>query len=162
MADDLPEMKKMLEDLMAEMYGSGGKLVTHIVPADQNTIVTGLTSTDVVLQAIRTIKLGQKGLLGDPQVTKTAALLPADAPWVIYWSPKGTVAFAKRFVAMFSSLAPAPAAAPKIPDFPDTPAIGIVVGKAPNELQVDAVVPSDTLKAVAAYILKIWQMANDS
>ena len=106
---------------------------------------------------MRTIKQGQKGLAGDRQVAKTAAMLPAGAPWVAYWSPQGTVAFARRMITVFTEIG-AGAGAPEIPKFPDTPAVGAAITKAPDELRLEAVVPAETLNAGAAYILKIREM----
>ena len=153
---DVPQFKEMMEKMMEKMYGPGGKIVTYLAPADEHTVVGGYTSTETVIRAIRTVKQGQEGLAGDRQVAKTAAMLPAGAPWVVYWSPQGTVDFARRMVALFAEIG-AGAGAPEIPEFPQTPAVGAVIIKAPDEVRLEAVVPAETLKAGAAYILKLQQ-----
>lgn len=157
---DAPEVKQMMEQMMDKMYGNGGKMVGYLVPADRQTVVMGYSSTAPVIAAMRTIKQGQKGLAGDPQVAKTAAMLPSDALWVAYWSPQGTVALVTRAIGMFASMGGGAAAVPEVPKFPATPAIGAVVRKAPEELRLEAVAPAEVLKATAAYILKIKQAAG--
>jgi len=154
---DMPEVKDMMDKMMEKMYGPGGKIVTYLAPADEHTVVGAYTSTDTVIRAIRTIKQGQRGLAGDPQVAKTAAMLPAGAQPVIYWSPRGTADFARRMIALFGDVAGGGAGAPEVPEFPDTPAVGAVIVKAPDELRLEAVVPAETLKAGAAYILKLQE-----
>lgn len=154
--EDVPQFKEMMDKMAERMYGPGGKIITYLAPANATTIAAGYTSPDAVIRLIRTIKQGEKGLSADPQVAKAAALLPAGSPWVAYWSPQGTIDFARRMVALMSDMGGG-AGAPDIPKFPATPAIGAAVVKAPNELQIEAVVPVETIKAVAAYVLKVQE-----
>jgi len=148
-AQQTPQVAKMME----AMFGPSGKLAGWVVPADEHSVVMSYASKELVQSAAQAIKQGSKGLAGDPEVAKTAALLPANSPFVVFWSPQGTIDFVNRLI---PQLAPGGAqAAVRIPEFPKTPPIGIAVTAAPDELQSHLVVPADVFKAIGSYAGKI-------
>lgn len=149
---DMPEVKKAMEEMMEKMYGPGGEVVTHLAVADRHTVVMGYTTTEPAAKTIRAVKAGEKGLAGDAGIAKTAAMLPADAAWVLYWSPKGTMEFVERMIKLMAGDAPVPI---EIPAFPATPPIGVSLGTTPNEVRAHVAVPIETLKAGSGYVQKI-------
>jgi hypothetical protein len=152
--EESPELRKMMDEMMEKMYGPGGKIVTYLAVADRHTIVTGFTTPDPAARAIRTIRKGEKGLAADPLMAKTAALLPADAAWVFYWSPAGTMDFAARMIGL---MAGPMGGGPTIPAFPASPPVGAALSTAPGELRLEAIVPNDTLKAGGEYARKMLE-----
>jgi hypothetical protein len=146
------------EKLMENLIGPGDNFVFWLAPADEHTVVIGQVNKKLLEQAIASIRENKPGLESDASVKKTAAMLPADAPAVIYVSPQGTVEFFKRMM---------PAVMPpnvplnfNIPDFPQTSPLGISMKAAPNEVQATLVVPTDVLKGIGQYIRYIKGMSN--
>ncbi len=78
-------------------------------------------------------------------------MLPAHPVGVAYWSPKGTVDFARRMIPLF---VPEPDAV-RLPDFPDTPPVGFALTTAENEARWHVVVPGEVLKAIGAYVRQV-------
>jgi len=145
-------------EMMEAMFGPGGKLTAWAVPADEHTVVIGYVSKEPLQQAIRAIQRGKPGLAGDPDVAKTAALLPAGAPWVGLWSPRGTIEFGKQMIPAFAP--PGKKVDLKIPEFPKTPPIGMAVTTAQNELQGHIVVPAEVLQGIGQYAAKVKAAAG--
>lgn len=148
-AQQAAQVAKMME----AMFGPGGKLAAWAVPADKHSVVIGYVSKEPVEATMRAIRQGSPGLAADAEVAKTAALLPAGAPYVAFWSPQGTIEFVNRLIPQF-----APPGAPaefRIPEFPKSPPIGIAVTTAPNEIQAHLVVPAEVFKAIGSYVGKI-------
>lgn len=144
--------------IMEAMFGAGGSVPAYMVAADKHTIVVAYTSKDRAAEGLRALKSPQGGLSADPSVAKTAALLLPKAQWVGYWSPKGTIAFVNQMVRSFG---PAPNAE-KIPDFPDSPPIGIAVKAADGEVWGQLVVPAATARGIADYVKKILDMGANA
>lgn len=156
-ADDMPEVKKMMEDMMEKFYGPGGVVTTYFAPADKQTVVMGYTSAGPAEKTLRAVRQGEKGLAGNAQLRATAALLPADAAWTMYWCPNGTIELFKRLMQLMAAEAPVPM---NVPDFPAGPPVGATLSAAPGELRLHAAVPKDTLKAGAAWVRKIMQASE--
>jgi hypothetical protein len=140
-------------EMMEAMFGPGGKITVWAVPADEHTVVIGYVSKEPLQQAIRAIKQGAAGLAGDADVSKTAALLPANAPWIGLLSPRGTIEFAKQMIPAFAP--PGAKAEIKIPEFAKTPPIGFAVTTAPGEIQGHMVVPAEVLKEIGQYAANV-------
>ncbi|MHB1033612.1 MAG: hypothetical protein ACYC35_16580 [Pirellulales bacterium] len=148
-AQQTPQYSKMME----VFFGPGGRLTAWVVPVDEHTVVAGYVSKDLIRSTLQAIKQGSPGLGGDADVSRTAALLPAGAPSVAFWSPQGTVDFIIRMIPAF---APGDGKTEfKIPEFDKTPPIGFAVTSAPNELQGHMVVPAEVLKAIGQYVGKV-------
>ena len=148
-AQQTPQSSKMME----VFFGPDGKLTGWVVPVDEQTVVSGYVSKDIIRSTLHAIKQGSPGLAGDADVSRTAALLPAGAAVVAFWSPQGTVDLISRIVPVF---APGNANADfKVPEFDKTSPIGFAVTAASNELQGYMVVPADVLKAIGQYVGKI-------
>ena len=101
------------------------------------------------MRAIAALKQPADSLTADPEVAKTAAMLPAGSPWVGYFSPSGAVAFAKWVV---NAMSEEGGYKPNIPDFPASPPIGIAAKGLPGQLQIEAVVSPAVLEAIGKYV----------
>jgi len=137
------------EEKMGKLLGPGGKLKTLLVAVDEHTVALSFTGrAPLVMRAIAALKRPADSLAADPDIAKTAAMLPAGAQWVGYFNPSGAVAFAKSIVdAMFDE----GGFKPSIPDFPASPPIGIAGKATPGELQIETVVPTAVLDAIGKY-----------
>jgi hypothetical protein len=108
---------------------------------------------------IASLKQNKADLTGDAELSKTAALLPPDAPMAAYLSLPGTVEIVKRTV--FTLLPPGMLEKLNIPEFPQTPPLGFAVQTAPNQLQTTLVVPAEVLKAIGKYVQHLRGMSRE-
>jgi hypothetical protein len=139
-----------VEEKMGKLLGPGGKFKTVLVAIDDHTVALTFTGrAPLIARAIAAAKNSSDNLTADPEIVKTAALLPAGAQWVAYFNPNGAVAFAKWIV---DAMTDEGGAKPNIPDFPAVPPIGIAAKAIPGELQVETVVPSAVLDAIGKYV----------
>ena len=152
-AKEIPNYEQMME----KMFGPGGKMTIYMAVADEHTVVWGYTSEDLVRRGMKALSAPKQGLAGDEGVAGTAALLPPNAPFVGYWSPKGTVDFVKR---MIPAVTPGADVASKVPDFPQTPPIGCAATASGAELRAHLVIPAEVVEALGGYIKEI--RAGDS
>jgi hypothetical protein len=155
----MPEMPGMenvpnFADVMENLFGPGGKMRIFLVPADEHTVVAAYTSRASLARCVRAVKEAGTALAADPGVAKTAALLPAGAPVVAYWSPQGTIAFANQAIALF---APAEERF-ELPAFPETPPVGMAGTFSAAEIQWHVVIPAEVLKAVGKYVGEVKKM----
>lgn len=139
-AQQVPDALNMME----AMFGEGGELSIFLAPIDENTVLGTYVSKRRLVQAIRAAGDPEAALANNPGIRRTAKMLPAGAQWVGYWSPRGTLQFAKAAVAAIT-----PEAEADIPEFPATPPIGFAMKLTPQIAQADVVVPAAVLKAAA-------------
>jgi hypothetical protein len=138
------------EKMMELMFGPGGKIIIYLAPADEHTILMGYISKEPMEHLMASLKQNPAGLAAESDVSKTAAMLPTEAPLVVYISPQGAIDFMKRTMAAI--LPPGMAERVNIPDFPATPPLGFAVKTAPNEVQTTLVVPVEVFQAIGKYI----------
>ena len=140
-----------IEPMLELVFGVGGKLVIQMAAVDKTrAVIAYQTKPDVLAGLIRDLRQNKPGLSADPQIRKTAALLPELALGKGYFSPAGAIAFANRFMAAMPFFGASP-----LPDFPTTPPIGAAMTVGPNELTAHLVVPVDTLKGIKSYALQM-------
>jgi hypothetical protein len=138
------------QEKMAKIFGPGGKFKTTLVAVDKQTIVVSFADhAPSITRAIAALKQPADALAADSDVAQTAAMLPADAQWVGYFSPSGAVAFAKWIV---TTMTPEGGFRPNIPDFPASPPIGLAAKALPGELQTEAVLPPSVVEAIGKYV----------
>ena len=148
---DVPQFAGMME----KIFGPGGKMRIFIAAADEHTVVAAYTSEKTLRRCLEAVKGSQPLLAADEGVAKTAALLPPEAPWVGYWSPRGTIDFANQAISMF---APEGEAQFKLPQFAATPPVGLAVTTSPNEIQTCLVVPAEAIQAIGTYVKEVQKM----
>jgi hypothetical protein len=135
-----PQVQKMME----KMFGSEGKATVHLGIVDEHRIAMSYSGTEKIGTLVAAIRQGKPGLAGRPEVTETAALLPKDAPWAAYWSPQGTLAFARRFM---NTLTDGQVMVP-IPELPETGAVGLAATASDGQVQTWLVVPASVFEAI--------------
>lgn len=140
-----------MEPLLGLVFGAGGKVVVHLAAVDKTRgMYAYQTKPDLLAGVIQDLRQNKPGLTADPQVGKTAAMLPESALGKGYFSPAGAIALANRFMAAMPFFGAAPLA-----DFPTTPPIGGAVTTGPNEFTAHLVVPAETLKGIKSYALQL-------
>jgi hypothetical protein len=145
------------DELMKKLFGPGGEIAVFLAAADDHTIVASYTGKKLLQESLEAVRGGTAGLGGDPEVAKTAAMLPSGAQWVGYISPKGTIDYIKRVIPLF---APEGKAGPELPEFPETPPIGFAIKTTPDGLRSHTVVPAEVLKAVGGFVAEIKKQAE--
>jgi len=149
--DGDPNAPKLMEGL----FGPGGKIRVFMAAADEHTVVAAYTKRAALRRCLRAAKRPQAALAADEGVAATAALLPPGAPVVGYWSPQGTVAFLNRAISLFG---PGEQPGITLPDFPETPPIGMAATFSADEVQTRVVIPGEVLKAIGAYVVEFQRM----
>jgi hypothetical protein len=139
-------------EMMKKLFGPNERIVAFIAAANDHTIVASYTGRRLLGEILQAVKGTMPGLDANPELAKTAAMLPSGAQWVGYISPKGTIDFIKRVIPV---LTPEGKTAPKLPEFPQTPPIGFAVRTAPDGLRSQTVVPAAVLKAIGGFVAEI-------
>ncbi len=142
----VPQFNWMLE----AMFGEDGKMRQYLVAADKSILVYGMADEQKIIPAINHAKSNEMGLSKSPNLQITDGMLSTDAFWKLYINPAGCVQLADRFVNEFVVHLTNRGAT--IPEFPDSPPLGISVDLAEGRLEVDFVCPTATLEAIASYI----------
>jgi len=150
-----PEANRAVLD---EMFGASGKMLVYYAAADEHTVVIGVgVSQERMVAALDVVRQPKKSLAGDADVSVTAAMLPADAQWVAYASPRGYMQMAQRLLSMAMKNMPG-AEAFSLPPFPKSPPIGFAVKAAPDELRAEIAVPAPMLQAAGEYVNDMQRM----
>jgi hypothetical protein len=141
-----------------EMMGIGGKLVFYHVAADEHTVLMGMgVSQERMKAALDIVKQPRKSLAEDSDVNVTEAMLPADAQWVMYISPRGYMQMTQRIMAVAMKSVPGGEAF-TMPDFAKSPPVGISVKVARAELEADIAVPAAIIEAAGNYVKEMQKM----
>ena len=82
-------------------------------------------------------------------IAKTAATLPNDAHWIGYASPSGMLQFFRQ---MMAGIAPNTF---NVPEFPDTPPIGLSGTLTAGSLETDLALPGELLDATGKYVRQL-------
>ncbi|MBM4070379.1 MAG: hypothetical protein FJ271_15700 [Planctomycetes bacterium] len=131
------------------IFGEGGKLRNSIVPADKTTVLIGYTSAAGIKSVLDAYR--KKAFLGeDPEVLKTAAMLPKGSQFAGYFSPKGTMELVNRAVGGFLPI--------QLPAFPDTPPVGAALRLSASGMEARLVVPAAVQEGVGDLVQKIKQL----
>jgi hypothetical protein len=144
--DSVPMIKPMFE----KMFGNDGKLVMFWTPTDEHTVVMSISSEEQAKAAVDWATSSDLGLASNANVKETTALLNSAAPWELYISPQGCVAWVSRFYSMLMGTIGGPAIS--LPEYPVGPPVGLSVNIAEGQLQSEVVFPVQMMKDVARYI----------
>ncbi|MEQ9409732.1 MAG: hypothetical protein RIK87_18495 [Fuerstiella sp.] len=140
-AQAVPQTRQMMKN----MFGDAEKVMIYLAVADEHTVLGRYISRE---QLVEDLKRGrpEQSVKDQPEIAETLALLPGTAMGVGLWSPIGTFRMARQ---MMQTLQPAAAAA--IPDFPDSPPVGMSLELSPQQFHVDIVLPPGLIDAIAEY-----------
>ena len=141
--------------MMEGMFGTDGVMRTYLIEANEKTVLMGMSNEEDVAALLAMAAKGETGLADSPSTQTTLKLLDPAAPWVGVQSPKGTVAWIKRFVDKF--WAQLGQGAPTIPEYPDSSPVGFSVNLSDGRLSTEMVWPVDTLEGVAAFIKSVQE-----
>jgi hypothetical protein len=136
------------------MFGGSSEITSYIGVADEKRVASLFGSKKALEETIASIRAGGKTLAADTMLAKTTALMPSDAPWVAYISPRGTVAWIRGMVENFLG----GMGGPEIPDFPETPPIGISIRFVDGRLAADMIVPADMIAGLVEYIQTVSEL----
>jgi hypothetical protein len=136
-------------NLMQLLSGSSEKLTIYVVPADEHTVLMVYTSLDRAKEALEFYKSKQPGLSGDAGVAKVTAALPPGSQVVGYFSLREFANVVRQFAAAI----PSPRAI-AIPDFSDSPPIGIAAKISPAEVEGHLVVTAETLSTIGEVVAR--------
>ena len=96
-----------------------------LVAADEHTVLMGIgVSQERMAAALDVLRQPKKSLAEDADIAVTAAMLPADAQWVAYVSPRGYVQLVQRMMAAVMKHQPQ-SERPTLPDFARCPPVGV-------------------------------------
>ncbi len=140
-ADGPPNM----DAIFKKMFGSSDTMSIYLAPRDDNTVLGSYVSKDVLTRLLK--QESGVSLSRDPQVAKTLAMLPAKSSGLVLFSPSGLFKFVSQMAAAIE-----PQAAEKIPQFPDSPPVGMTTDLNAKRLDVDVVFPAELLQAIATFV----------
>jgi hypothetical protein len=152
MGEDMPEEARAM---MPQLFGADGKSTALMAKVDDRRLALSYAGAREIDEVVEAIRQGKPGLGADEQLRATAALLPPGAPWAAYVSPKGYMAYTMRLMQPMFEQFGMPF---QMPEFPDSPPIGIAAGAKGNELEARLVVPAATLKAIGAFARNMADM----
>src|SRR6185295_5468337 len=140
--------------MMQKMIGADGKLTAFIVPIDNTTVAISYVNVDNIARIKAACQNPQASLAADADIAHTAKLLSPRAQWVGYVSPTG-------FTGFFSTFMPAlpGTGGLKLPEFPQTAPIGFAAEQSSKGLDVQIVVPGETLKGIGTYVRQVSGLA---
>jgi hypothetical protein len=151
--ENVPMVKPMLE----AMVGKDGKMRMYWVAADEDTVISAIGAEELAAQAVERVESGEQGLAQAADVQTTAALMDPAAPWTLYISPPGCVAWFQRLMTGIMGQIGAPMMI-TIPDYPAGPPVGISMNITGGQLHSELVVPARMLEDLAAYVKKVQGM----
>jgi hypothetical protein len=131
-----PQTMQMIE----KMFGEGGKITTHVIAADDNTILLSYAPVEIIDKKIATYLKSTTRLEDEPGIAKIASLLGQQPGMVAYLSPQGTVAWIGQMMQM---ALPPGVEAPEFPEFPKTLPIGFSAKMVANGFETEMVVPAE-------------------
>ncbi len=145
-----PELEQ-LAPLFKAMYGPDSKLSVYLAAADRNTVVFAYLDKAGAVKAVKAATGASATLAADPTVAAMTKRLPADAQWIGFWSPRGTVQLAGRMIEGFAP----EGSAVSLPEFPKTPPIGFAMKVSPTGAHKELLIPVEALKELSAYVKQI-------
>ena len=107
------------------------------------------TSIERLKESLEFYKSKQPGLSGDAGVAKVAAALPAGSQMVSYANLQGIAEVIRQFVSTVPEGRPA-----AIPDFPDSPPLGMAVKFSSAGAEGHLVVTAETLRTIGDAVAK--------
>ena len=133
------------QQMMALMFGQGGKLSIYMAAVDDQTVVGQYVSKERLLERLKSGPL-KESLGQQPDVAKTLGMLPGTAQGLALWSPTGTFQMVRQMMQTLQ-----PNGAIQLPEFPNSPPVGLAMEISPTRLDIDLVMPTELLQAIAQF-----------
>jgi hypothetical protein len=147
-SNQIEPVKKMME----VYFGPGGKMVVTTVAVDKNTLLMRYTPATELKEFVKTFKDRSGGLANNKDIAQTTKLLPEGSQWIFYISPQGSVASVHRIM---TAVMPPQAGDMRLPEYPQTPPVGIGVKLSAAGLEKRLVIPGAVLDSVGPFIRQI-------
>jgi hypothetical protein len=135
-----------MDAIFKKMFGSTDAISFYLAPRNEDTVAGSYVSRDALVELLRQ-EAGASSLSDDPQTAKTLAMLPRQAGGIVLWSPRGMFQFASQMAGTID-----PQQAAKIPQFPESPPVGLATGLSADRLDVDVVFPVDLIQAAVTFV----------
>ncbi|MBN1853815.1 MAG: hypothetical protein JW829_13870 [Pirellulales bacterium] len=135
-------------EMITILLGGNNNMVAYLGIVDEHHIAMCYDKT-ILENLIAAIQQSKDQLIDNAMVRKTKALLPNEAPWSGYVSPKGCVDFARRIMEIIMGRF---GGAPVIPEYPTTPPIGFSWQLSDRGVEADMVIPAETIDGLSDYV----------
>ncbi len=143
---------ELVKKLMEAYFGPGGKMIVTTIAADNNTLLLRYTPAKTFKGFLKAYSDKASDLSQNKGIAKTMESLPAGSQWVIFISPRGTIAATTRLMA---TMLPPGAGPTHLPEFPKTPPVGIGVKLSVTGLESRLTIPAAVLESVGPYIQQL-------
>jgi hypothetical protein len=143
----LPEIRQAME----KFFGPGGKMRLWLVPVDDHSVLLATATPEQVAAALASLDRKQPIDWNHPELAAANALLPGQADWRIFMSPRGHYEWHRREAeAMNGPIFGAPV--PK--EFAESPPIAFAGEVRDNELRLEAAIPAKTIEIAGTFFKK--------
>jgi hypothetical protein len=160
----LPEMTQLAppggpdqQKIMQLLVGPDQMLKVYVAPANEHAVVMAYTSVDRLQAGLEFYKSNQPGFVGDTGVAKVAAALPPGSQAVAYVNLSGVAKVAQQFATMVPG-----GRATAIPDFPESPPLGMAAKVSPSGAEGHLIVTAETLRAIGEAVAEARAAAPSS
>jgi hypothetical protein len=145
----IPEMRQLME----KFFGPGGKMRMWIVPVDEQTVLVAAATPEQVTAALEALDRRAPIDWNQPELAPASKLLPDDMDWRIFFSPRHYHEWKRRETEAMNNGVPVIGAKPA-KDFPASPPV-VFSGKVHGtEVEVNAAIAAETIKATGVYFKK--------
>ena len=147
-ANQIEPVQKMMEFY----FGLGGKMVVTIVAVDKNTVLMRYTPASETKEFVKSFMDRSGGLANNKDISHTTKLLPDRLAVDFLHQPAGSVAWVNRIM---TAIMPPQAGGLRLPEFPQTPPVGVGVKLSATGLDQRLVIPAAVLDSIGPFIRQI-------
>ncbi len=140
----IPEIKASME----KMFGPGGKFRLFFVPVDDETVLLAAATEPQVADVINAIVKPSAPAAAPAELGESAKMLAVDGAWRLYFSPHGYSELMRR---QLEAVLGQVIGGPIVPQFPESPPIGVTGGVGGRSVWAEVAVPVDTLRGYGKY-----------
>lgn len=151
---DLPEFAPVAE-FSKSLYGENMTITAYIVKVSDTLLVSVMGDESKLAKAIEVAKTKSGSLAEESSVKDVAAMLPSDAQWIVYWSPDGTVDLVNWIITKLPESMTENMTMKSLPDFIESPPVGIAVKIEKNTVEKTLVFPPDTIRGMVMFFMQL-------
>ena len=140
----IPEIKASMEKL----FGPGGKFRLQCVIVDDQTVLLSAATRKQLAEMIDHVRHAPQRAAEPAETAEAAKLLAADRAWQVFVSPHGYSEWLRR--QMDAILGPV-IGGPVVPQFPESPPVGIAGGVADNVVWAEVALPIETIRGYGKF-----------
>jgi hypothetical protein len=143
----LPEIKTAMEKL----FGPGGKFRLQFVAIDESTVLLAAATESQVAEVLGAMKERALDAPESGELQATIDLFATENQWQLFFSPRGYTEWMRRYLDAILGDA---IGAPVLPQFPESPPIGVAGGLEGRILWTEVAVPIETMRGYAKFSRK--------